>query len=183
MAMKGRPRAAPARMPETAPAAGDEALPGEGPRRGDIPVEPRQDGAREMMDQAGIVAFLTSHGIGPLEEWRPGQPILYVVEDAFRTDSAHYGELPKRLRPSLARLDNPDSIDSSDRAVDGAGAWTEIFKIVNETGGQVDYYAIDAATQAVTFIKSSPSKRDKDYPYVAPGTLLFRANDELFPKS
>jgi hypothetical protein len=170
-------------MRETAPATANDALSGEAPKCGKIPLEPCQDGAREMMNQADIVSFLTSHGIAPLGEWRPGEPLLYVIEDPYRTDTAHYGELPKRLRPSLARLDNPDSIVSSDRAVDSAGVWTEIFKIVNETGGQVDYYAIDPDTHAVTFIKSSPSKRDKDYPYVAPGTLLFRANDELFPKS
>jgi hypothetical protein len=170
-------------MQETAPATAHDALSGEAPKRGKIPVERRQDGAPEMMNQADIVSFLTSHGIGPLGEWRPGEPILYVIEDPFRTDTAHYGELPKRLRPSIARLDTPNSIVSSERAVDKDGLWTEIFKIVNETGGQVDYYAIDPDTHAVTFIKSSPSKRDKDYPYVAPGTLLFRANDELFPKS
>jgi hypothetical protein len=135
------------------------------------------------MNQADIVSFLTSHGIGPLGEWRPGEPVLYVIEDSFRTDTSHFGELPKRLRPSIARLDKPNSVDSSDWAVDKDGRWTRIFKIVNETGGQVDYYAIDPDTHAVTFIKSNPSKRDKDYPYVAPGALLFRANDELFPKS
>lgn len=183
MAMKGRPRTAPARMQETPPTTAHDAMPGEGPKREKIPVEPCQDEAREMMNQADIVCFLTSHGIGPLGEWRPGEPILYVIEDLFRTDTAHYCELPKRLRPSIARLDNPNSIDSSDRAVDRDGVWTQIFKIVNETGGQVDYYAIDPDTHAVTFIKSSPSKRDKGYPYVASGTLLFRANDELFPKS
>jgi hypothetical protein len=167
----------------TAPASADDARFGEGPKGDKIPVAPCRDEALEMMNQADIVSFLTAHGIAPLGEWRPGEPVLYVVEDPYRTDTAHYGELPKRLRPSLARLDNPDSVDSSDRAVDSAGAWTEIFRIVNETGGQVDYYAIDPDTHAVTFVKSSASKRDQGYPYVAPGTLLFRANDDLFPKS
>jgi hypothetical protein len=136
-----------------------------------------------MMNQADIISFLTSHGVEPLGEWRPGEPLLYVIEDPYRTDTAHYKELPEQLRPSIARLDNPDSVDSSDRAVDKHGAWTRIFRIVNETGGQVDYYAIDPDTHAVTLIKSSSTIRDKGYPYVAPGTLLFRAKDELFPKS
>jgi hypothetical protein len=166
-----------------AAASGNDGRPGEGPKPEEIAVERSQGEALEMMNQADIVSFLTSHGIGPLGEWRPGEPVLYVIEDPFRTDTAHYGELPKRLRPSVARLDNPDSIDSGDRAVDKDGVWTEIFKIVNESGGQVDYYAIDPDTHAVTFIKSSSSKRDKGYPYVAPGSLLFRANDGLFPKS
>lgn len=136
-----------------------------------------------MMGQADIVSFLVAHGVEPLGEWRPGEPVLYVVEDPYRTDTSHYGELPKRLRPSIARLDDPNSIDSSDRAVGSDGTWTRIFKIVNETGGQVDYYAIDPDTHEVTFVRSSSSVRDKSYPYVAPGTLLFRAKDELFPKS
>ena len=136
-----------------------------------------------MMSQADIVAFLTAHGVEPLGEWRPGEPVLYVVEDPYRTDTSHYGDLPKRLRPSVARLDRPDSIEPKARAVDKDGVWTEIFRIVNGTGGQVDYYAIDPDTHAIAFVKSSPSIRDKDYPYVAPANLLFRAKDALFPKA
>lgn len=136
-----------------------------------------------MMSQADIVSFLASHGVEPLGEWRPGEPLLCVIEDGFRTDTSHYQDLARHLRPSIARLDNPDSVRSSDRAVDRHGVWTEIFKIVNETGGQVDYYAIDPDTHAITFVKSSSSIRDQNYPYVAPGTLLFRARDDLFPRS
>lgn len=135
------------------------------------------------MSQADIVAFLASNGAEPLGEWRPGQPLLYVIEDPYRTDTAHYGDLPKRLRPSIARLDSPDSVESGDRAVDKEGRWSRIFRIVNQSGGQVDYYAIDPDSHEVTFIRSSPSKRDGDYPYVAPESLLFRAKDALFPKS
>lgn len=142
-----------------------------------------QDESGEMMSQADIVSFLTSRGVEPLGEWRAGEPVLYVIEDPFRTDTAHYCALPKRLRPSIARLDNPNSIDPSERAVDQHGVWRQIFKILNESGGQVDYYAIDPDTHAVTFIKSGSSKRDKDCPYVAPGTLLFHAKDDLFPKA
>jgi hypothetical protein len=155
----------------------------EGPKREKTPVEPSQEGTQEMMSQADIISFLTSHGVEPLGEWRPGEPVLYVIEDPYRTDTSHYKELPKRLRPSIARIDNPDSVGSRDRAVDRHGAWTEIFRIVNETGGQVDYYAIDPDTHAITFVRSSSSIRDQSYPYVAAGTLLFRAKDELFPKS
>jgi hypothetical protein len=147
------------------------------------PAGPSQEEIQEMMRQADIISFLASHGVEPLGEWRPGEPLLCVMEDAFRTDTAHYQDLAEQLRPSIARLDRPDSVDSSDRAVDKHGVWTEIFKIINETGGQVDYYAIDPDTHSVTFVKSSLSIRHKDYPYVAPGTLLFRAKDELFPKS
>jgi len=136
-----------------------------------------------MMGQADIVSFLAAHGVEPLGEWRPGEPLLYVIEDGYRTDTHHYGDMPRRLRPSVARLDNPDSVLSRDRAVDRHGVWTDIFKIVNETGGQVDYYAIDPDSQAVTFIRSSAAKRHKSYPYVAPGNLLFCAKDDLFPKS
>jgi len=132
-----------------------------------IAVVPSRDEAREMMTQADIVAFLTARGIEPLGQWRPGEPVLYVLEDPFRTDTCHYGDLPKRLRPSIARLDSPASIDPKARAVDKDGIWTDIFRIVNEPGGQVDYYAIDPDTHAVTFIKSGTSNRDKDYPYVA----------------
>jgi hypothetical protein len=138
---------------------------------------------QEMMSQAEIITFLTSHGVEPLGEWCPGEPLLCVIEDGFRTDTAHYKELAEPLRPSIARLDNPDSVISNDRAIDRHGVWTGIFKIVNETGGQVDYYAIDPHTHAVTFVRSSASIRDKGYPYVAPGILLFRARDDLFPRS
>ena len=136
-----------------------------------------------MMSQADIISFLTSHGVDPLEEWRPGQPLLCVIEDPFRTETSHYQDLPERLRPSIARLDNPDSVEASERSVDRHGVWTEIFRIVNDTGGQVDYYAIDPDTHAITLVKSGSTKRDETYPYVAPGNLLFRARDELFPKS
>ena len=179
----GAPGAAPVRRQTMPPATASDMISEDGPKRQKMPVEPFPDGAPEMMNQADIVSFLASHGVEPLGEWHPGEPILYVIEDAYRTDTAHYGELPNRLRPSIARLDNPDSIDSRDRAVDKNGRWTEIFRIVNETGGQVDYYAIDPVTHAVTFIKSSLSIRDKGYPYVAPGTFLFCAKDELFPKA
>ena len=147
------------------------------------PAEPSQEETRDMMSQADIISFLASHGVEPLGQWHPGEPLLCVIEDPFRTDTAHYKEYPKQLRPSIARLDNPNSVESSDRAVDKHGKWTEIFRIVNETGGQVDYYAIDPDTHAVTLVKSSSTIRDKNYPYIAPGTLLFRTKDALFPKS
>lgn len=156
---------------------------GDAATREDVPVAPLEDEAGEMMGQADIVAFLAAHGVEPLGEWRPGEPLLYVIEDAYRTDTHVYRDLPRPLRPSVARLDHPDSVRSGDRSVDRHGVWTELFKIVNGTGGQVDYYAIDPDTHGVTFIRSSPSKRDKDYPYVAPGNLLFRAHDGLFPKA
>ncbi|HYJ51876.1 MAG TPA: hypothetical protein VEW04_01775 [Allosphingosinicella sp.] len=152
-----------------------------GPRREPPAMAP--DDARGMMSQRDIVAFLASHGVQTLEEWRPGEPVLYVIEDPLRTDTAHYRDLPRRLRPSFARLDNPDRIDPSARAVDKDGVWTQIFEIVNESGGRVDYYAIDPDTHAVTFVRSSATKRDKAYPYVAQGNLLFRTKDELLPKS
>jgi hypothetical protein len=156
---------------------------GDATTRATIPADPPPGGEREMMSQAEIVAFLTARGIEPLRGWRPGEPLLYVIEDSYRTDTAHYGDLPKRLRPSVARLDNPDSLDSSDRAVDKDGRWSRIFRIVNQSGGQVDYYAIDPDSHEVSFVRSSPSKRDQDYPYVAPEGLLFRAGDTLFPKA
>jgi hypothetical protein len=150
--------------------------------RGDAQVAPSAD-AEPMMNQAEIVTFLAARGVEPLGEWRPGEAILYVVEDGYRTETAHYGDLPARLRPSVARLDNPDSVVAGERAVDKDGRWTAMVRIVNENGGQVDYYAIDRDTQAVTFVRSSSSTRDKDYPYVAPGALLFRAKDDLFPRA
>ncbi|MEA3010751.1 MAG: hypothetical protein QOJ91_2443 [Sphingomonadales bacterium] len=156
---------------------------GDGTSRPEIPPDAFRDEPGEMMSQADIVAFLTARGIEPLRDWHPGEPLLYVIEDSYRTDTAHYGDLPKRLRPSVARLDNPDSLDSSDRAVDRDGRWSRIFRIVNQSGGQVDYYAIDPDSHEVTFVRSSPSKRDQDYPYVAPEGLLFRAGDALFPKA
>jgi len=146
-------------------------------------AEPCGDGRPAMMSQAQIVAFLTARGVEPLGEWRPGEAILYVVEDGYRTDTAHYGDLPERLRPSVARLDAPDSVEAGERCVDRDGTWTRMMRIINESGGQVDYYAIDPGTQAVSFVRSSASIRDKDYPYVAPGRLLFRAADALFPKA
>jgi len=150
--------------------------------RGDMQVAPAAD-AEPMMGQAEIVAFLEARGVAPLAEWRPGEAILYVVEDGYRTDTAHYGDLPGRLRPSVARLDAPDSVVAGERAVDRDGTWTQMVRIVNETGGQVDYYAIDPRTHEVAFVRSSASIRDKDYPYVAPGRLLFRGEDGLFPKA
>ena len=150
---------------------------------GESPVEPSPDDARGMMGQRDILAFLASRGVETLGEWRPGEPVLYVIEDPWRTDTSHYRDLPRRLRPSFARLENPDRIDPSARAVDKDGVWTQIFEIVNESGGRVDYYAIDPDTHAVTFVRSGATKRNKDCPYVAQGNLLFRAKDELFPKS
>ncbi|HMC91331.1 MAG TPA: hypothetical protein VKI45_02615 [Allosphingosinicella sp.] len=148
----------------------------------DIALEPSVE-TSGMLAQAEIVSFLVARGVEPLRDWRPGEPILYVIDDPFRTDTSHYGALPERLRPSVARLDDPDSVIVSDRAVDRHGRWSEIFKIVNESGGQVDYYAIDPDTRAIVFVKSSRTERGKTYPYVAQGALLFRTKDELFPKS
>lgn len=145
--------------------------------------EPDPADGRGMMGQRDIVAFLAARGVEPLGEWRPGEPILYVIEDPLRTDTAHYRDLPRRLRPSLARLDNPNRIDPSARAVDKNGVWTQVFEIVNESGGRVDYYVIDPDTHAVTHVRSSTTRRDKDFPYVAQGNLLFRAEDSLFPKA
>jgi hypothetical protein len=136
-----------------------------------------------MMNQADIIAFLTSHGVEPLGEWQPGEAVLYVVEDGYRTETSHYKELPEPVRPSIARLDDPDSVEAGERAVGRDGKWTRMFRIVNESGGQVDYYAIDPDTHAVNFVRSSASIRHGSFPYVAPGTFLFRAKDALFPKA
>jgi hypothetical protein len=154
-----------------------------GPLGAESPVEHCAAGERVIMGQRDIVAFLASRGVETLADWNPGEPVLYVIEDALRTDTGHYRDLPRGLRPSFARLDNPDRVDARGRAVDKDGLWTQIFEIVNERGGRVDYYAIDPDTHAVAFVRSSATKRDKHCPYVARGDLLFRARDGLFGKS
>jgi hypothetical protein len=57
---------------------------------------------RDILGQVEIAAFLTAHGVEPLGQWRPGEAVLYVVEDAYRSDTAHCGALPGQLRPSVA---------------------------------------------------------------------------------
>src|SRR4051794_17997259 len=97
---------------ETPPRTGKDGMSGDAATREDIPAVPPADEVREMMGEADIVAFLAAHGVEPLGQWRPGEPLLYVIEDAYRTDTHVYRDLPRPLRPSVARLDSPDSVHS-----------------------------------------------------------------------
>lgn len=136
----------------------------------------------KSMSEAETLLFLKENNIEPLTNWQPGQPLLYVLEEVIRGDDGPYGYLPKEGRPSIARLDSPTSLDFDDRRDTGDNR--VVYPLLNETGGRVDFYAIDPETKKVRFMLiPRPMARGKDKPFHVRKETLFKADDVVFPPS
>ncbi len=137
----------------------------------------------KSMTEAETIAFLEENGVEPLgDDWQPGQTILYVLEEAIRGDDGPYRYLPREGRPSIARLDSPTALDFNDRRDTGDNR--VVYPLLNETGGRVDFYAIDPETKKVRFMLIPiPMVRKEDRPFHVRREALFKANDSVFPPS
>jgi hypothetical protein len=129
--------------------------------------------ARSMNEKEAL-AFLARKGIRPLDvaNWRRGQTVLYLLEDELRdSKQAIYRDLPPAERPTIARLDCPDSIEPS-------VAKPKYYDIENGLNHQIDYFAIDVITHEVRHLRSSAKPRT----YIAKKGYLFVPDDTIFPK-
>ena len=139
---------------------------------------------REVKGEFDTLKFLELNGIEPLSlpgnwepgqplsfsNWEPGQPILFVFQDFMDTS----GDTPTGPRPSIARVDHPVSMKFKEGS--------ESVILLENHGGQVDYFAIDARSERVIYVRSSREMRGTDHPYVVMLDNIFQSSDELFPK-
>ncbi len=138
---------------------------------------------REVKREFDTLKFLRSNGVEPLSlggwkpgqslsfsNWKPGQPILFVFQDFMDTS----GDTPTGPRPSIARVDSPVSMKFKEGS--------ESVILLENHGGQVDYFAIDARSERVIYVRSSRKMRGANHPYVVMLDNIFQSSDELFPK-
>ncbi len=136
---------------------------------------------QKSMTEEETHAFLQEKDIKPLTNWKPGEPLLYVMEEVTRqTEGGPFSDLPEHARPNFAVIRNPAAITFDrlfhfgDRAVHG---------LLNEFGGTVDYYTIDPETKEISFMllpSSDPTRRKM---YQVKKENLYEPNDTLFPPS
>lgn len=124
------------------------------------------------MNERETISFLKRNGSKPLSlrDWQSGQPILFVFKDFMDTS----GDTPTGPRPSIARVDSPISM----RFQEGS----ESVILLENHGGQVDYFAIDARNEKIIYVRSSASMRDASHPYLVMAGNIFKSSDKLFPK-
>ena len=158
-------------------------------RPGDGSPPPRRIDRHEnvpSMNERQTLALLRERGVKPfsLDQWVPGKPVLYVLEEGTRMRIR--GDLTQ-VSPSevasIARLDNPPSIERLRvvQEVEGLEDTGPIaYRLTNE-GGQIDYYAIDPGTKVVKCVGTSYRKGGLSF-YLE-GANSFFAHDTLFPKS
>ena len=134
------------------------------------------------LKEAETIAFLKEHGVEPLSEnWRPHQPLLFVLENNLRTllDRETGKERPPDKIASIARVDDPTKMQFSVK--DPKHREYNRGQLFND-GGQIDYYAIDFATRKPVHLGASRPAR-MHFPFLIWRANLFTAADHLFPKS
>ena len=99
--------------------------------------------------------------------WKRGEPLLFVFEESIREKFRRFDPKP---RASVCRIDTPLSFVF----------WVNSVAGVN-VQGQVDYYAIDPATNEPVWVGRSLHDRHMQYTVIA--HMLFKAADDLFPKT
>lgn len=131
----------------------------------------------ESMRESETLSFLAEHGGKnlSLEDWEPGQPVLFVFPDTIYQKMSKERE-PDDLTPipSIVRIDSPQKIyfrKNSDHIL-----------LLENNGGQVDYFAIDPKTKKIMYVRSSSSVRDHTNPYLVTIDNVFEPLDDLFKK-
>ncbi len=133
----------------------------------------------ESLNEDQTRAFLTKRGVSPLEGWKPGQPLLYLLEEFVKNDTGPFNDLPRSKRPIIARLAAPTFIDlETERGTDER----VVFALGNEEGARVDYYAINSVTLKPELVRTGYRKMTKDDPYYVKKENLFNADGALFPE-
>jgi len=143
-----------------------------------------------VMSEAETIAFLRESGVAPLDiqNWKPGQPVLYVFPERFRADDAilsrrrvdqnplNLRSVPLHKRPTIARVDCPSELRRSLPSDEQVSF--EDYVLVNE-GGRIDYFVIDQKTKRPRIVRSTVGV---DFVYDVRPKTLFAAADLLFPR-
>lgn len=136
------------------------------------------EASERVMTRDEAVSFLAEHGIEPIHDWKFETPLLYVLDETYKGATSDYARLPLDRRPTIARLSAPTSLEYTPRE-----GYDPVYRISNETGAKIDYYAVNAETKEIVHVKTSRNERTQDCPYIARVGNVFMANDELFPPS
>jgi len=132
-----------------------------------------KEGARSMniRETLELLGELRARNARTFEK---GQPLLYVFEEDFRGDDGPFRHLPKKDRPSLARVSSPDNMSSAP-IEESPGKF--YYQLRNE-GARVDLYAIDPATRQPRIV----GKENKVKTYLVLPDQLFLPIDNVFPE-
>lgn len=150
------------------------------------PAQPQKpspaEAAEASMGEMETLAYLQMHGVERLrsEAWQPHQPVLYVLEEFVRVDNGPLGNIPRNLRPSIVRVDDPAKIDFANPITETGDGLPDrtIYKLQNK-GGRIDYYAIPKDGGLPIWVRGSNRVRPS---YNVRKEELFVVNNDLFPK-
>ncbi len=142
--------------------------------------------SKPSMTEVQTKDFLREQNIAPLQDWKSGEPILYVLEEntRFKSRDASPGPQPPNKIPSIIRIDHPTHIDFADPQTDANDPERTVYRLDNEDR-QIDYYSIDPDTKEVRVVRTSfPHKtaHTEQKLFVRQGNL-FVAEDSVFAKS
>lgn len=146
--------------------------------------EPKKEGEQRILNETETLAFLKEKGIQPLEDWKAGEPLLYVFEEALRDDRSIFGDVAPNERPTLVRIDAPSYLEETKNTFDdpATGQRTRYYGVENERGSRVDYYVINAASGTPKIVRTTYTRKGQSNPYLVRRDTLFSAADEVFPK-
>jgi hypothetical protein len=119
---------------------------------------------KEAMNVVGIERLFAEKGIKRMEEFKPGEPFLFILPDNVRKDNGPFLGEHAWDRPCVARVHNPV------RFMDEGGTWT----VMND-GGPVDYYTI------INGVPKWVTRSNRETSYTVTLERSYHANNELFP--
>ncbi len=138
---------------------------------------PNPDAQAEEVNEEKVIEVLGKLNIKKLTTWQPGTPILYVLPDYMRNDKGTFGNIPRNVRPTIARVELPHDISLLEKP-------EEVLSGVlhNTPGGRIDYYAVDGSGN-ITYMQLPKDRSGRQPEYVVRRSNLFEANDPYFPPS
>ena len=74
-------------------------------------LTPENNSEKKSLNLQETIDFLANKGIQPLAVFKPGEPILYVLEEMVRADDGPFKWLPAADRPNVVRMDSPEGLN------------------------------------------------------------------------
>jgi len=138
---------------------------------------PDNNSERKGLTEQETINFLKSRGIEPLGEFKPGEPLLYVLEEMVRADDGPFKWLPASERPNVVRMDSPEGLNL-DKPLNTEDPNRIVYVLKNKFG-KADFYTINSQTGIPKFVATESKLKA----YQVRKNLLYSPNDELFPKA
>jgi hypothetical protein len=138
----------------------------------------------ESLTGAETLELFRARGLQPMAEFKPGQPLIYVLEDFYRGDDGPFGRLGRNNRPSFAYITNPVHLGPvRPGAFTGTGSTVgqrfggRVIRDLLNQRSPVDLYAINRENGEMIFVRRE--RKSAEYQVVPEN--IFIADESRLP--